>query len=90
MENRAKLLNKYFAKADIGGTPSINDLREKEFNGEPLTLKEKQALVNFDRFRLNQLNSQTDDLTFHKKYQELQVMANLGEYTEFLNQKYFI
>lgn len=90
MENRAKLLNKYFAKADIGGVPSINDLREKEFNGEPLTQKEKQALVNFDRFRLNELNAQTDDISFHKKYQELQVMANLGDYIEFLNEKYFI
>lgn len=90
MENRTNILNKYFAKADIGGTPSINDLREKEYNGEPLTLKEKQALVNFDRFRLNVLNAQTDDLSFHKRYQELQVMANLGDYTEFLKEKYFL
>lgn len=90
MENRAKLLNNYFAKADIGGTPSINDLREKEFSGERLTQKEKQALVNFDRFRINELNAQTEDMAFHKKYQELQVMANLGDYTEFLKEKYFI
>jgi hypothetical protein len=90
MENRVSILNKYFAKADIGGMPSINDLREKEFNGEPLTQKEKQALVNFDRFRLNVLNAQTDDMAFHKRYQELQVMANLGDYKEFLHEKYFL
>lgn len=90
MENRTDILNKYFAKADIGGTPSINDLREKEFNGEPLTKKEKHALVNFDRFRLNVLNAQTDEQSFHKRYQELQVMANLGDYQEFLAEKYFL
>lgn len=90
MKNRTSILNKYFAKADIGGVPSINDLREKEFNGEPLTIKEKQALVNFDRFRINELNAQKDDLAFHKKYRELQVMANLGDYEEFLKEKYFI
>ena len=90
MENHEQLLNKYFAKADIGGTPSINDLREKEFNGEPLAAKEKQALINFDRFRLDVLNAQTDDMAFHKRYQELQVMSNLGDYTEFLKEKYFL
>jgi hypothetical protein len=90
MENRAHILNKYFAKAVIGGVPSINDLRDKEFSGEPLSLKEKQALVNFDRFRIDVLNAQTDDLAFHKRYQELQVMANLGDYTEFLKEKYFL
>lgn len=90
MENRTRLLNNYFAKSGIGGTPSINDIREKEFNGEPLTQKEKQALVNFDRFRLDVLNAQTDDMAFHKRYQELQVMANLGDYTEFLKEKYFL
>ena len=90
MENRAKLLNKYLAKEDIGGVPSINDLREREFSGEPLTLKEKQALVNFDKFRLDVLNAQPDDMAFHKRYQELQVMANLGDFTEFLKEKYFL
>lgn len=90
MENRTSILNKYFAKSAIGGTISINDLRDKEFNGEPLSSKEKQALVNFDRFRLNVLNAQTDDASFHKRYQELQVMANLDDFQEFLKEKYFL
>jgi hypothetical protein len=90
MENRTHILNNYFAKATINGTISINDLREKEFNGEKLSQKEKQALVNFDRFRINVLNAQTDDMAFHKRYQELQVMANLDDYQEFLNEKYFL
>ncbi len=90
MENRTKLLNSYFAKSDVEETPSINDIREKEFKGEPLPAEEKQALINFDRFRLDVLNAQTDDMAFHKRYQELQVMANLGDYTEFLKEKYFL
>lgn len=90
MENRTHILNNYFAKSTINGTVSINDLREKEFNGEKLSQKEKQALVNFDRFRINVLNAQTDDMAFHKRYQELQVMANLDDYQEFLNEKYFL
>ena len=90
MENRTNILNKYFAKADIGGTPSINDLREKEYSGEPLTIKEKQDLVNFDRFRINVLKAQTDDMAFHRSYEELQVMANLGDFQEFLKEKYFL
>lgn len=92
MENRAHILNKYLAKSGLSADAgmSINDLRDKEYSGEPLTLREKQALVNFDRFRLNVLNAQTDDMSFHKRYQELQVMANLGDYQEFLKEKYFL
>lgn len=88
MENRSKLLKKQFTKATIGGVPSINDLREREFNGEPLTQNEKQALICFDRFRIAELNAISEDRAFHKRYQELQVMANLGNYTEFLKEKY--
>lgn len=89
MEKRTSILNKYFAKADINGSLSINDLREKEFNGERLTQKEKQALTNFDAYRISELNAQKDDMSFHQRYRELQVMANLGEYEEFLKKKYF-
>ncbi len=90
MNKRTDLLNKYNAKTEIGGAPSINDLRESEFSNEPLTAKEKQALVNFDRYRINELNSQPDDMAFHKRYRELQVMANMYDYEEFLKEKYFI
>jgi hypothetical protein len=89
MKKRTELLNKYSAKVDLGGLPSINDLRENEFNNEPLTPKEKQALANFDRFRINELNAQTDDMAFHQRYRELQVMANMYDFEEFLKEKYF-
>jgi len=90
MDKREQLLKNYFSKSTIGGTISINDLRDKEFSGEKLSAEEKQALVNYDRFRLNVLNAQTDDESFHKRYQELQVMANLDDYKEFLQEKYFL
>ena len=76
------------SKSFIGGPVSINDLREKEFNGQSLSQEEKQALVNFDKYRIIELNKQNSDHEFHKRYRELQVMANLGNYTEFLNDKY--
>lgn len=88
MENRSKILNKYFAKSEIGGTVSINDLREKDLNGELLTLKERQALANFDRYRIMELSRQPDDMAFHERYRQLQIMANLGDYEEFLKDKY--
>jgi hypothetical protein len=90
MTKKTDLLKKYNSKTEIGGTPSINDLRELEFNNEPLTIKEKQALVNFDRYRINELNAQPDDMAFHKRYRELQVMANMYDFEEFLKEKYFI
>ncbi len=90
MNQREALLKQYFSKSSIGGTISINDLRDKEFNGELLSKEERQALSNFDKFRLAVLNAQTDDESFHKRYQELQVMANLDDYKEFLKEKYFL
>jgi hypothetical protein len=89
METRTHLLKKYVAKSAISSIVSITDLREKEFNGEPLTVKEKQALKNFDHFRISELNAQQSETEFHKRYQEIQVMANLGSYEEFLQAKYF-
>lgn len=85
MTLREDLLKKYFAKENIGGTVSINDLRDREFNGESLNAEEKQALQNFDRYRINELNAQTNDMQFHERYRQLQVMANLADWKDFLN-----
>jgi hypothetical protein len=85
MTLREDILKKYFAKADIGGTLSINDLRDREFSGERLTLEEQTALRNFDRYRIESLNGITDDKEFHERYRQLQVMANLGDWKDFLN-----
>ncbi|MDQ3109300.1 MAG: hypothetical protein M3R17_05355 [Bacteroidota bacterium] len=85
MTLREDLLKKYFAKSEIGGTVSINDIREREFNGESLSSEEKVALANFDRYRIDILNVQKSDMDFHEHYRQLQVMANLADWKDFMD-----
>ena len=88
MDNQASV-NKYLREAGIEtGGVTINDLREREFNSKSLSAAEQAALANFDKFRISELNKQPDDISFHKRYSELQVMANLGNFEEFLKEKY--
>lgn len=68
---------------------SINDLRDKEFSGARLNPDERAALSNFDRYRLNVLNSETNEEVFHYKYRQLQVIANLSDWKEFLHENFF-
>lgn len=75
-------------KESLGVGLSVNDIREKEFNGESLTVEERIAVQNFDKFRISELNKQVSDQDFHKRYQELQIMAKLGDYKEFLKEQY--
>jgi len=89
MTLREDLLKKYFAKVDIGGTVSINDLRDREFNGEHLSHDEALALANFDHYRIEQLNAQASDMDFHEQYRQLQVLANLADWKDFVDLKKF-
>jgi hypothetical protein len=66
---------------------SINDLREREFSGQKLSFDEKRALENFDKYRIQVLSGEHDDEKFHYKYRQLQVIANLGEWTDFLGEE---
>ena len=72
----------------LGEHVTINDIRDKEFKGELLSEDEHKAIRNFEVYRLKVLNEQTTDEDFHKKYQQLQVLSNLGAYTEFLKDKF--
>lgn len=85
MTLRQDLLKQYFSKSAIGGTESINDLRDREFNGDALSAEEQTALKNFDRFRIDLLNAQPNDMAFHEQYRQLQVMANLADWKDFLD-----
>jgi len=67
---------------------TINDLRERQFNSGSLTEEEKQALINYDSFRINYLNESEIEEEFHKRYFELQAKANLAPYHEFLKDRY--
>jgi hypothetical protein len=81
-------LNDFFTKKTIGGEASINDLRDKEFSGAHMSAEEKRALQNYDNYRINLLNAQEGDEAFHKAYRQLQVIANLGDWKEFLKADY--
>ncbi len=69
---------------------SINDLREKDFDDLDLLPNERLAIKNYDRFRIFELNKQTSEESFHNRYLQLQVMANLSPFEEFLKEEYFI
>ncbi len=75
-------------KKTTGLVISINDLRDKEFSGIKLTAEERFALSNFDKYRINVLNSQTDEEKFHYQYRQLQVIANLSDWREFLRKDF--
>lgn len=88
MDFKNDIAKRFFSKQDIGGAESINDLRDKEFSGKALTAEEKYALANFDKYRLNILNSQQDDEQFHLHYRQIQVISNLGDWHEFTKDEY--
>jgi hypothetical protein len=70
----------------ISGLPvSINDIRDKYFDDLPLSQEEDLALKNFDKYRMEYLNSAPNEEVFEKRYLELQAKANLSSYTEFLD-----
>ena len=78
----------FFTKQEIGGSESINDLRDKEFSGQHLSAEEKFALANYDKYRLNVLNAQENEEQFHLHYRQLQVIANLGDWKDFLKEDF--
>lgn len=89
MKNRKDIYQNYFAHNEGGDEITINDLRDKEFRNEKLTEEEAQAILNFDRFRLSELNKMTTDFDFNARYCQLQILANLAGYKEFLKEEYF-
>lgn len=88
MNTKSDFITTLLNKKTTGLVVSINDLRDKEFSGIKLTAEEKFALSNFDKYRINVLNSQTDEEKFHYKYRQLQVIANLSDWREFLKKDF--
>ncbi|MBX3165411.1 MAG: hypothetical protein KF900_13130 [Bacteroidetes bacterium] len=72
-------------KRSTGFFVSINDLRDKEFSGIQLNPEEQLALNTYDKYRIEVLNAETDEEKFHYRYRQLQVIANLNDWREFLN-----
>lgn len=85
---KTDFLNTLLNKKQTGLVTSINDLRDKEFSGNKLSNEEKLALSNFDSYRIQVLNSQTDEEKFHYHYRQLQVIANLSDWQEFLGERF--
>jgi len=69
---------------------SINDLKDRYFDGLPLSDKEKMALHNFDQYRLVKLNGAKSDTEFKLVYLKIQAMANLSSYKYFLNSDFMV
>ncbi|MCG8574003.1 MAG: hypothetical protein MI810_03905 [Flavobacteriales bacterium] len=64
---------------------SISDLQDRYYEGEGLTMEERQALANFDSYRISYLKEAMSEEDFEQRYFELQIKSNLSSYTEFLN-----
>jgi hypothetical protein len=88
MEGKTDFFSKLLNTKASNLVVSINDLRDREFSGIKLSADERSALANFDKYRLKVLNSQTDDEQFHLKYRQIQVIANLSDWKEFLKENY--
>lgn len=85
---KSDFISKLLNKKSTGLVISINDLRDKEFSGVKLSAEEKFAISNFDKYRINVLNSQTEEEKFHYQYRQLQVIANLSDWREFLSDEF--
>ena len=88
MEYKTDFLSVLLNKKTTGLVVCINDLRDKEFSGVKLTSEERTALFNFDKYRIDVLNAQTDEQKFHYKYRQIQVIANLSDWREFLKEDF--
>ena len=88
MDTKNDFISKLLKKNYTGLVVSINDLRDKEFSGLKLSAEERFALCNFDKYRIAVLNAQTEEEKFHYKYRQLQVIANLNDWQEFLREDF--
>lgn len=88
METQSDFLSSLLKKTNSSVAVSINDLRDKEYSGNRLSPEERFALSNFDRYRITVLNAQQEKEKFHYKYRQLQVIANLSDWREFLKKDF--
>ena len=87
MENIQYLINKY-GNPTLSSTISINDLKEKELEGSELTDLELKAVFNYNKYCLEELNKNLSEEKFHSVYRSLGILANIGPYEDFLDDKY--
>ncbi len=86
-----KITHKLSNVQQVTRVVTINDLKDREFSNKEISHKERLAIINYDRYRLNLLKQvQHDAHKFQQVYLKLQAQANLLPYTEFLKEKYFL
>lgn len=88
MELKNDFLSVLLNKTGNLSVESINDLRDKEFSGVKLSPEERFALSNFDRYRIDVLNAAGSKEKFHLRYRQLQVIANLSDWHEFIGREF--
>ena len=87
MNLKTNLLTVLLNKSGNLSAESINDLRDKEFSGLRLSPDERFALSNYDRYRIEVLNGSSKE-KFNLHYRQLQVIANLSDWREFLKKEF--
>ena len=83
MVNLRRKVEEYRSKYDSNIT-TINDLIIKEMDGEPLSLKQFQAVRNFYSIRISYLNEVVNERIFYEKNYITRLAANLIPYKEFI------
>jgi len=89
MNLKIDFLSRLTKKNELSLTESIGDLKNKLASGVRLSVEEKTAVSNFERYKANVLNSVKDEKLFDNKFKQLQVIATLGDWREFLKETYF-
>lgn len=64
---------------------TISDLKDDYFDGIELSVEQRSALKNFDRFKVKFLSASLDDADFQKRYLDLQRKENTEDYRQFLS-----
>lgn len=84
---KEKKIIDYCSRTDVSQVVSLNDLEEKEYNGQMLSQEEEKALTIFRKIRLQRLLKKAgSEVKFHENYEYLRAVKNVVDYRDFLNE----
>jgi len=94
-ENSLSKLGKILRSNSMNGktaneVASINFLRQKRINEEPLTEREWNSLKRYEKYRKHILDSATSQDDFENKYKQLVTLARYTNFEEFFLDKYSV
>ncbi len=67
---------------------TINTLKQRRIQGNPLSEGELTALTNFEHYSTQMLENAENEAEYEKKFREITSLSNLTNYEEFLKEKY--